>query len=218
MSDLTIYLGNKNYSSWSLRGWLALKATGQAFDEVVIGLFTPDSKETLLKYSPSGKVPAIKHGDTVVWDSLAIGEYLAEAFPDAGLWPDDPAARATARSVAAEMHSGFMAMRTELPLNMRRTYHKHAYSREAQADINRITAIWRDCHNRFADGGSYLFGKPTLADIAFAPVASRLRTYNIELDDADAAYVAALEELPGMKEWAQAARNEPMVVEKFEFD
>lgn len=215
MTGITIYLGNKNYSSWSLRGWLALKRTGAAFDEVVIPLRQSESRETILRYSPSGRVPALKHGDVLIWDSLAIGEYLAETYPDAGLWPAEAAARAHARAVSAEMHAGFAALREQMPMNVRGSFPGHAIDSGAQADINRITAIWRDCLGKY--GGPHLFGDVTMADVMFAPVVSRLLTYKVDLDEVSAAYCAAIRELPEMKDWRAAARDEPMVIEEFEF-
>lgn len=218
MPDLTIYLGNKNYSSWSLRPWLVLKQTTVAFTEVVIPLYQPTSKETVLKYSPSGRVPALRHGDITVWESLAICEYLAESFPNFELWPKDPAARAAARAVSAEMHAGFRALREHLPMNVRSSFPDRGVTPEVQADINRVMAIWRDCRARFGEGrGQFLFGAFTIADAMYAPVATRFRTYNIELErDADG-YCETIMALPAMQEWIGAARNEPMIVEQFEF-
>src|SRR5438552_11418510 len=181
MADLTIYLGNKNYSSWSLRPWLVLKRTTVAFDEVVIPLYQPGSRETVLKYSPSGRVPALRHGDLTVWESLAICEYLAETFPNFALWPGDQGARARARAVSAEMQSSFRALREHMPMNVRSTFPGRGVTPEVQADINQIMAIWRDCRTRFGDGkGDFLFGNFTIADAMFAPVVSRFRTYKIE--------------------------------------
>ena len=218
MPDLTIYLGNKNYSSWSLRPWLVLKQTTVAFNEVVIPLYQPTSRETVLKYSPSGRVPALRHGDVTVWESLAICEYLAEIFPDAGLWPADAAARAMARAVSAEMHAGFRALRQHLPMNVRSSFPGRAITPEVQADINRVMAIWRDCRTRFGDAqGAFLFGKFSIADAMYAPVVTRFRTYKVELErDADA-YCDTIMGLPAMQEWIAAASNEPMIVEQFEF-
>ena len=152
MADFTIYLGNKNYSSWSLRPWLVLKQTGVPFDEIVIPLYEATSKATIMKYSPSGTVPALKHGELVVWDSLAICEYLAESFPTFNLWPRDHDGRAVARSVCAELHSGFQALHAHLPMNIRSSFPGRGVTPEAQADINRVMAIWRDCRKRFGDG------------------------------------------------------------------
>jgi glutathione S-transferase len=219
MADLTIYVGNRNYASWSLRAWLALKATGAAFEEVVIPILVPGSKETLLKYSPSGKVPALHHGEIVVWDSLAICGYLGDIFPDAGLWPADPAAKAMARSISAEMHSSFMALRREFPMNIRSSFPGREISPEAQTDINRVMAIWRQCRNRFGEknGGDFLFGPFTIADAMYAPVVTRFRTYKIDLEREADAYCDAIQSLPAMQERAAAARNEPMVIDQYEF-
>ncbi|MBV9829401.1 MAG: glutathione S-transferase family protein, partial [Alphaproteobacteria bacterium] len=218
MADMTIYLGNKNYSSWSMRPWLALKHTTVAFDEVVIPLFEPGSRETILKFSPSGRVPALHHGDTVVWESLAICEYLAESFPTFNLWPKDPAIRTTARAVSTEMHGGFAALRQQLPMNVRSTFPGRDISLELQADINRVMAIWRDCRTRFGDGkGDFLFGSFTIADAMYAPVVTRFRTYRIEMEREAELYCEAIMALPAMQEWLTAARNEPMIIERYEF-
>jgi glutathione S-transferase len=218
MADLTIYLGNKNYSSWSLRPWLALKYTTLDFDEVVIPLYQPTSRETVLKYSPSGKVPALRHGDVTVWESLAICEYLAESFPTFDLWPKEPTARAAARAVSAEMHAGFTALRQHLPMNIRSSFPDRGVTPEVQGDINRVMAIWRDCRTRFGSGqGDFLFGPFTIADAMYAPVVTRFRTYRIELERDAAAYCDTIMALPAMQEWIVAARNEPMIVEAFEF-
>jgi glutathione S-transferase len=217
MADITIYLGNKNYSSWSLRGWLALRATGLAFDEVVIPLQEPATRATILRHSPSGRVPALRHGDRVVWDSLAIGEYLAEISPEPRLWPDRRGARATARAISAEMHAGFAALRAHLPMNIRLHAPNRGVTPEVQADINRITAIWRDCRRRVPeDGGPFLFGGFTIADAMYAPVVSRFRTYGIELDELCQAYADAIWALPAMQDWVAAAGHEPMIIEEYE--
>jgi glutathione S-transferase len=218
MPDLTIYLGNKNYSSWSLRPWLVLKQTTVAFNEVVIPLYQPTSRETVLKYSPSGRVPALRHGDVTVWESLAICEYLAESFPTFDLWPKDPAARAVARAVSAEMHAGFRALREHLPMNVRSSFPGRAIAPEAQADINRVMSIWRDCRARFGKtGGEFLFGNFSIADAMYAPVVTRFRTYKVELEREAEAYCETIMALPAMQEWVVAARDEPMIVEQFEF-
>ena len=217
MAELTLYIGNKNYASWSLRAWLALKATGAAFEEVVIPILQPGSKETLRKFSPTGKVPALHHGDIVVWDSLAICGYLGDVFPDAGLWPDGPAAKAVARSISAEMHSSFQALRREFPMNIRKSLPDRPISAEAQTDIDRIIAIWRQCRERFGHGGGdFLFGRFTVADAMFAPVVTRFRTYQFRLDRVADAYCNAIMSLPAMQQWAQAAKNEPMVIDEYE--
>jgi len=214
MPDITIYLANKNYSSWSLRGWLALKQTGEPFDEIVVPMKRPDTRETMLRYSPTGLMPALKHGDILVWESLAICEYLAETFPAAGLWPADRAARAHARSVAAEMHAGFRALRQELPMNVRGASAKRDLAPEVRDNINRITAIWRDCIDEY--GGPCLFGGVTAADAMFAPVVSRFTTYKVEIDETSESYRKHIWDLPAMKEWRAAAKDEPMVIEDYE--
>src|SRR5579863_8831295 len=214
MADFTIYLGNKNYSSWSLRPWLALKQTGAEFEEVVIPLGEAATRGTVLRHSPSGKVPALKHKDLTIWDSLAICEYLAETFPGAKLWPTDAAARATARAVGAEMHSGFAALRNHLPMNMRSSFPNRGVTPEVQADINRITASWRDCRKRFGADGPFLFGARTIADAMYAPVVSRFRTYKVELDEECQAYSEAVWAWPALQEWLTEARNEPMIIER----
>jgi len=218
MAEMTLCIGNKNYSSWSLRAWLVLKATTVAFEEVVIPLDQPTTRETILKYSPSGRLPVLKHGDLSVWESLAIAEYLAEAFPTFNLWPKDQAARILARAVSAEMHAGFAALRQHLPTNIRSSFHDREITPEVQADINRIMAIWRDCRMQYGEAsGEFLFGGFTIADAMFAPVVTRFRTYRIELEREAQAYCDAVMALPAMQEWVAAARNEPMIIEKYEF-
>lgn len=213
MTAFTIVIGNKNYSSWSLRPWLALKATGQPFAEIMIALRQPDTKALILSHSPAGKVPVLKHGDLQVWDSLAICEYLAELFPEAGLWPADVRARAVARAVSAEMHAGFAALRRDLPMDMAGLSDTTLVpGEEAKADIARVQQIWQDCRGRFGDhaedGGPFLFGRFSLADCMFAPVASRFRSYGVPLEPVSAAYVEAIHAWPAMQEWCAAAALE----------
>src|SRR5215472_1242133 len=217
MAEFTIYIGNKNYSSWSLRGWLMLKHTGAALDEVVIPLSEPSTRATILRHSPSGKVPALQHGDHLVWDSLAIGEYLAELHPPARLWPEEMKARSVARAVSAEMHAGFAPLRMHLPMNMRSSFPDRGVTPESQADINRITALWRECRSRFGAGGDFLFGHFTNADAMYAPVVSRFRTYKIALEEEAQRYADAIWALAAVQEWFAAARNEPMIIEAAEF-
>jgi len=216
MADLTLTIGNKNYSSWSLRPWLAAKMGGIAFDEVLIPLYQPGSKEEILMHSRAGKVPVLHHGAVTVWESLAVCEYLAESFPEAGLWPDDKAARAAARAVATEMHNGFLPLRRHLPMNIRRTPSVREIPDEVQADIDRVTAIWRDCRARFGAGGDCLFGRFTIADAMYAPVVSRFRSYCVRLGAVEEAYCTAIMTLPPMREWEAAAKAEPWRVENFE--
>ena len=216
MADFTIYIGNKNYSSWSMRAWLMMKASGAAFDEVLIPLYEPPSRDAILRHSPSGKVPALRHGAVTVWESLAIGEYLAERLPAARLWPEDAGARAVARAVSAEMHASFGALRRHLPMNLRASISGRELTPEVQADIDRVATLWRDCRQRFGGGGRCLFGHFTVADAMYAPVVSRFRTYHVALGDEARAYADALWAYPAVQEWAAAARTESMVLKQFE--
>jgi glutathione S-transferase len=216
MATWTLYHGNKNYSSWSLRGWLAVKQTGVEFDEELFDLSAPDVRPAIRRHSPSGKVPALKHGDLVLWDSLAIAEYLAEQFPDAGLWPADATARAVARAVSAEMHSSFFDLRREMPMNLRREAPGKGMTPGVQADIDRVTTIWRECRERFGSGGDFLFGPWCIADAFYAPVVGRFRTYGVQLDDTCRAYAAAVWAWPAMAEWCAGARGEMMVIDPYE--
>jgi glutathione S-transferase len=208
--SLTLIIGDKTYSSWSLRAALALELAGVPYDEQVIALNRPDTKARILQHSPTGKVPLLISPQGAIWDSLAIAEYLAECYPDAALWPSDPAARAMARSVCAEMHSGFVALRTHLPMDLKRDQALAAIPPEAQADIQRICALWRECRQRFAQNGPFLFGTPTVADAFFAPVASRLRSYQVALPDEAAAYIECIYQWPAFKRWYQAAQEEDL--------
>jgi len=217
MAEFTLYIGNKNYSSWSMRGWLMMKASGGEFEEVLIRLRQPTTKAEVLRHSPSGRVPALVHGDVTVWESLAIGEYLAELFPQAKLWHPDRSARAMARSISTEMHAGFSALRTHFPMNVRSSFPNRTPTPEVQADMDRITAIWHDCRTRFEKEGPFLFGDFTNADAMYAPVVSRFRTYKVELDAEAQAYCDAVWSWPAMQEWAAGAKNEPWVMEDSEF-
>lgn len=207
-----LVIGNKNTSSWSLRPWLAMTHAGLPFSEVNINLRAADAKAQILAYSPSGKVPALLAGEHVIWDTLAILEFLAETHPEAALWPKSPEARAQARSASAEMHSGFQPLRQNCPMDfLART--PASLSDDVAADVRRIVALWLDCRRRFGAGGPFLFGTFTAADAMYAPVASRLRTYVPDLtlhgDDGTAqAYVEAMFALPAMAEWEQGARAE----------
>jgi len=215
MADFTLVVGNQNYSSWSLRPYLALKHVGVPFELVVVPLRHGDTSERIKRQSPSGRVPALRHGDLVVWDSLAICEYLAERFPSAGLWPADSAARAVARSISAEMHSGFTALRNTLPMNIRAERRKEI-PEDVAADIARIREIWRDTRQRFGEGGRFLFGAFTIADAMYAPVVTRFRTYGVTLEGEEVAYAQAVWDLPALREWADAARKEEWVIQAYE--
>jgi len=212
MRELVLTIGNKNYSSWSLRPYLALAATGAPFREEVIPLSRPDSKAAILAVNPAGKVPVLRDGDLVIWDSLAICEYLAEQFPAAGLWPADAAERARARAISAEMHSGFAALRENMPMDIRARKPGRGHTPAALADAARVLAIWRGCRAR-AQGGPFLFGRFSIADAMYAPVTTRFVTYGVELDEVGRAYVDAVAALPAMQAWVAAAAQEPWTIE-----
>ncbi len=212
MTDLKIILGNKSYSSWSLRGWLALKRCAVPFEEEVIPLYREYSRARLLAYSLAGRVPILRHGALTIWDSLAIVEYLAERFPEAGLWPEGPDARATARAICAEMHAGFAALRNQMPMNLRQPGQPPPGSEELARDTARVTDIWTDCRTRFRNGGAFLFGEFTAADAFYAPVAARFATYSVPLEGTAATYRDAILAWPDFQEWCAAAAEEPWVI------
>lgn len=216
MSDFTLVIGNKNYSSWSLRPWLAMRVAGIPFREVRIPLYAADSAAALSAWSPSGRVPLLQEGTLKVWDSLAIGEYLAERFPDAGLWPRGLEARAVARSVSAEMHSGFAALRSAMSMNIRRRYPGSGRTPECLRDIERVLSIWHDCRTRYGEGGDFLFGRFTLADAMYAPVVLRFRTYGVALDGMAKNYADAVMALPALQEWVADAEQEAESIPKFD--
>ena len=216
---LTLVIGNKNYSSWSMRPWLVLKANNIPFDEVFIPLYTDEAdKRRILDVTPSGKVPALRDGDITVWDSLAIIEYLAERYPDAHVWPDDVAARAQARAVSAEMHGGFGPLRRECGMNLHRPVRAKALSVEAQADIARQAQIWTDCRKRHGSLGPYLFGRFSAADAMYAPVVHRFRTYAIEVSPVVRDYMDVMLMHPAVAEWTREGLAETLVIERFEID
>lgn len=216
MTEFTLVIGNKNYSSWSLRPWLVMRQAGIAFDEKIIALWLNGAREEILSYSPAGKVPILRHGDRVIWESLAICEYLAEYLSGAKLWPEDPAIRAVARAVSHEMHGGFIPLRRAMPMNCRASKPGKGMEDGVADDIARITAIWRDCRDRFGGDGDFLFGEFTIADAMFAPIVSRLTTYGVDTDPVSEDYMNAIQALPAMQAWNDAARTEPWTVEKFE--
>lgn len=207
--SLELLIGNKNYSSWSLRGWLLAELSGADYQETLVPLFRPDTHARLQAHSPTAKVPVLKTDDAgVIWDSLAIAEYLAERFPEAAMWPRDVAARAMARSVCAEMHSGFVALRSHMPMDMQRSTPLASIADDVQNDIQRIIALWAACRQRFGQSGPYLFGELGIADAYFAPVASRLRSYAVPLPEEAAAYVETIFQWPAFQRWLQAALKE----------
>jgi glutathione S-transferase len=214
---LQLVIGNKNYSSWSMRPWLALRANDIAFDEVFIPLYTGEAdKQRILSFTRSGKVPALLDGDVTIWDSLAIIEYVAERFAEAQLWPQDRASRAHARSISAEMHSGFAALRNECGMNLRRPVGAIPLSAAARADIARIQQIWIECRERHGKSGPFLFGAFGGADAMFAPVVHRFRTYAVEVAPLVRDYMEAMMSLPAFQEWTSAGLAETLVIEKFE--
>jgi glutathione S-transferase len=216
MAEFMLFIGNKAYSSWSLRGWLACRIAGIDFEEEVIPLaggVTP----AIRQHSPSGKVPALRHGNLLVWESLAIGEYLHDLFPKAGLWPDDRAARAHARTIASEMHAGFVDLRRAMWMNTRKKFPGKGRTPEALADIARICAIWREAQQRYGAGGPFLYGKQlNMADAMYAPVVSRFVTWEPELPEDAKAYVTAVWEHELLREWRRGADAESWVLDKYE--
>jgi glutathione S-transferase len=214
----TLVIGNKNYSSWSFRPWIAMKATGIDFTDRVISLNDPEFKPTLAKVTPAGKVPVLVDGDVHVWESLAILEYLSDKFPAAALWPADPAARAHARAIAAEMHAGFVPLRRHCPMNMWRPVKRRDLPAEVAANVARLDSMWSDCRTRFGAGGPFLFGRFSAADAMYAPVASRFHTYDVQVGAVSRAYMEALMALPAWTEWRQAALKEPWVLPEDEPD
>jgi glutathione S-transferase len=214
---LKLVIGNKNYSSWSMRPWVALKACDIAFEEIFIPLYTGAAdKQRILDVSPAGKVPALIDGDLTVWDSLAIIEYIAERFPDARLWPAVREARAHARSISAEMHSGFAALRSECGMNLHRPVKAKPLSDAARADIARIQEIWIGCRKRHGGQGPYLFGAFSGADAMYAPVVHRFRTYAVDVSPVVRDYMATMAALPAFAEWTMAGLAETIVIERFE--
>lgn len=209
MTNLTLYIGDKNLSSWSLRPWLLMKEAGIPFTEKLIRLDKPDSKGSILERSPSGLVPCLVDGDVTIWDSLAIAEYLAERFPDKALWPTERAARARARSISAEMHSGFAELRKVWPMNFSRVGMRHLRPPGVTRDIERIVAIWTEARAGFGAGGRFLFGGFSIADAMYAPVVSRFMTYGpLDLPADASAYCDAVFALPAMREWGVGAAKE----------
>ncbi len=221
MADFTLVIGNKNYSSWSLRGWLMAKAAGIDFEEIVVPLDRPETAAAIRRHSPSGRVPVLVDSrGLVVWESLAIAEYLNDVKPEALLWPDSAAARAHARSISAEMHAGFMDLRTNMPMNIRASYPGRGLTPAVRVDIERITGLWRDCRKRFAGASpkddGFLFGTFGAADAMFAPVVTRLRTYGVSLESDSETYCTCILNHPDMKAWIDAAKHEPWLIDSAE--
>ena len=216
MSRTTLSLSSKNYSSWSLRGWLMARFASLDFDEVVVEPGDADARAEILLLSPSILVPCLTYKGLKVWDTLAIGEFLNEIAPKAGLLPKDQAKRAHCRSVCGEMHSGFVSLRQALPMNIRAEFPDFKIWSKAQADIERILVIWRDCLSAY--GGPFLFGEIGMADAMYAPVVSRFRTYGVKLSGAQKAYADRVWNLPAMEEWRVAALGEQEEIEELEVE
>jgi glutathione S-transferase len=216
MSDLILIIGNKNYSSWSLRPWILMTQLGVPFKEKLIQLDTPEFKDEVAEWGPSGRVPVLRDGELTVWDSLAICEYIAEITGRG--WPKEKAARAVARSVSAEMHSGFTNLRMEWPMNARARNRRTPMTPGLEADIDRIEEIWIDCRRHFGASGPWLFGEYSIADAMFAPVVLRFNTYAYGAQVSDTArwYIATVLESPALQSWVRAAKEEPWVLEDSE--
>jgi len=217
--SVVLVIGNKAYSSWSLRPWLLMSELGIDFDEILIPLDQPDTKARITRHSPSGRVPCLLIDDLSVWESLAIMETLAERFPDRGIWPANAEARAVARAVSCEMHAGFQALRSACPMNLRKRFAFRDWGGQAGArDVARIQELWADCRDRFGTGGPFLFGAFCAADAMFAPVVSRLDRYGWEVTPATRAYMDAVLALPSFERWTAQGVDEPWILEHDEVD
>ncbi len=208
-----LVLGNKNYSSWSLRPWLLMRTFGIAFDEINVEIYSPGARARILEHSPSAKVPALKLGGLTIWDTLAIIEYLSECHPDLAIWPQEHEARAMARSLSNEMHSGFEALRSAMPMDLVSSKPANEVSEGVGHDITRIVALWRMCRTTYGAGGPFLFGEFCAADAMFAPVISRFRTYGADLaahsdDGVGKAYCETILSLAEIEQWTQAGREQ----------
>ncbi|HET7384252.1 MAG TPA: glutathione S-transferase family protein [Pseudolabrys sp.] len=215
---LTLIIGNKNYSSWSLRPWIAMKVAGIAFEEKLIPLYEPGSREQILQYSPAGKVPVLIDNDRHIWESLAILEYLAEKFPNASLWPRDVRARSHARAVATEMHAGFQALRKNCPMNLWLPARSRPQPDDVLENVRRIESLWSDCRTRFGQGGPFLFGAFGTVDAMYAPIVSRFHTYGVDVGKISRSYMHAVMALPAWGEWRAAAVKEPWIMKGNERD
>jgi glutathione S-transferase len=215
---LKLIIGNKNYSSWSFRPWIAMKATGIGFEEELIPLGTPQFRARLDAVSGTGKVPTLIDGEIRIWESLAILEYLAEKHPAAKLWPADAAARAQARAISSEMHAGFVPLRKACPMNMWRPVIARDLGDDVKANVARIDSMWSDCRKRYGQGGAFLFGAFGAADAMYAPVVARFHTYGIDVSPPSRAYMDAVMALPAWSEWKSAAVKEPWDLAEDEVD
>ena len=218
MAKLHLVIANKNYSSWSLRPWLAMTMADLDFDETMILLDTPDTRKQIAEHSKAGRVPILRHGKVTIWETLAILEYLAEAFPEKNLWPKAKAARAVARAISNEMHAGFSGLRNACPMNLRRPQKPVALNDETRADIARIEEIWRDCRKTYGKGGKFLFGKFCNADAMFAPVVTRFDTYAIPVAKDTRAYLDTVLATKAFQKWKSAALKETWILPREEVD
>ena len=209
---LTLIIGNKNYSSWSLRPWLAMSAKGVSFAEVLIPLNHPNTAQEVKQYSPTGLVPALKFGNLLLWESLAIIEYVAEKHPEANLWPEDPEMRALARALSCEVHSGYADLRAHCPMNLRRRAPRRL-TPAAEADVMRLASYWRRFRMEYGGGNNFLFGEFSAVDAMFAPLATRIRSYEIPVDRITNEYVDAIHNLPAFQKWYSAATAEPWKID-----
>ena len=216
MSSLTLIIGNKNYSSWSLRPWYLLKQFDVAFNEIRVPLFTEQTPAQLSPYFSNNKVPVLKDGELLVWDTLAIMEYVNERYLDGKAWPDDAAARAWARSYSAEMHASFAALRNALPMNCRKHFPQYPLTKDVQKDVVRISALWAASRERYGDSGPWLFGSYSIADAMFAPVVLRFSGYDVALDEMAQAYVKHVLKQPAIIEWVEAGKQETEIIEEDE--
>ncbi len=212
----TLVIANKSYSSWSLRPWLAMVHFDVPFEEIVIPLDQDATAAQIREHSPASKVPVLHHGGITVWESLAILDYLSEAFYDRPWWPADPHAKAHARAIAAEMHAGFGPLRQAMPMNLRKDYPPRDWPDDVNADITRIQSLWQAARAQFGTGGPFLFGDFTIADAMYAPVVTRFRTYAVDLDETAQAYSRAIYDLPAMQRWSAEAAQEPWAIAKFD--
>ena len=218
MHELHLIIANKNYSSWSMRPWLIMTACGLSFRETIIPLDQPDTTQRIREHSRAGKVPVLQHGDVTVWESLAIIEYLAETFPNAGIWPKSTKARAVARAVSSEMHAGFAALRRTCPMNLRRPQKAVPMDEAVNADVATIQALWSTCRKEFGREGPFLFGAFSAADAMYAPVVTRFDTYDVAVDDDTREYMNAVGGLPAFQEWRKAGLEETWRVPSDEVD
>lgn len=218
MSKLLLVVGNKNYSSWSLRPWIFLRHHKVDFEEKRVPLFTHTTEQELAEYNSDYKVPVLKDGDLYVWDSLAILEYLSEVYLDNRGWPEDRNARAIARSISSEMHSSYFNVRNELPMNCRKKFESIKLSQGATHEIERIKALWQQCRSEYGGSGEWLFGTYTIADAMFAPIALRFNGYGVPLSGIEAKYVQCVLNHPGIVEWVEAGKREKEVLEADEID